>query len=643
MKRLLGVWFTLLVLVMIGFAQSGRVAASALPADAYSVSYDPPMKSGSGMVVSVDLTKNSAGRSVYTVSLLNQSARSANFVLPLGGSMVVAEGTVYRLQAAIQMSGGIRPMQVNVGYQLLRSDGSYQADWAPASGQYLLAVGAAQILSTEYLGGDVNAVGGGVPAKLQSRLVVFNIPAGRSVSLTMELMQLDPRGVSGQAEVAGWSNMPAAVAPGAKLPMDVGVRLVPGGKTYRSALSLQSGSTVYRYEQQVVAAASRWATVQDGWNFSVPAGATQGVYDVWYELPDVGVKQRLGGVSVVAPAGMALGFGVHRYPGTSESSLGGMVGDYQFARSLASDQLYLTQWWLGPDRYDWNAIDQWAAYHAADGSRRLMLTFSGSPRWASASPDQASAMGAAGNAAPPKASYRDAYARMVAATVARLKGRLLAVECWNEPDVPSFFSGTQTDLADLCQAVSEQAKAQDAQVKVICPQPTDPVALDWVYAAKTSAGTPIDRYCDWVGSHVYNRMGKDASGRDYVRDAGVDQAIAAIRGVNRRYGIDKPIAVTEFGVSSCVVRPSSAHPVVFGSMGSSDASEALYQSIRAFRQEGVVALGLYSYDHGVTDASCVPGGSYVRATVVGADKQQRLDTVVLGRVTQAVKDFGQHD
>jgi hypothetical protein len=78
-------------------------------------------------------------------------------------------------------------------------------------------------------------------------------------------------------------------------------------------------------------------------------------------------------------------------------------------------------------------------------------------------------------------------------------------------------------------------------------------------------------------------------------------------------------------------------------MPSAEAGEALYQSIRAFRQEGVVALGLYSYDHGPTDPSCVPGGSFVRATMMGGDRKQRLDSVVLGRVTQAVRDFGQDD
>ena len=119
--------------------------------------------------------------------------------------------------------------------------------------------------------------------------------------------------------------------------------------------------------------------------------------------------------------------------------------------------------------------------------------------------------------------------------------------------------------------------------------------------------------------------------------------MAAMRSIHLRNGISKPIAVTEFGVSSCVVRPTAQHPIVFGSMLSTEAGEALYQSIRAFRQEGVVALGLYSYDHGISDPTCVPGGSFVRATMVSTDGKQRLDSAVLGRVTQAVKDFGQHD
>lgn len=644
MRRWVGAWLALLVLVIVGVVQSGRVVASALPADAYSVSYDPPLVSGAGLQVVADKAMDAQGRAVYSVSLINQAAHTANFVLPLGAAVSVVDGTVYRLDARVELTGGVRPMQVGIGYQLLRADGGYVADWAPASGQYALAAGATQSVSAAYLGGDANALKGVAVAKALPRLVVFNIPAGRTVSLSMKALTQEQRVVAGKVELAAWSSMPQSVAPGSVLPLDVQLRMAPGGQVYSSMLSLQSGAKVYRQTQQVEAASGRWSAVQDGWNWPVPSDAPEGAYAVVYEVPALGIKQTLGTVSV-APvgAGMAIGFGVHRYPGSSETTLGPMQGTHQFVRSLAHDKLYLTQWWLGPDHYDWTALDEWADFHAKDGRRRLLLTFSGSPRWASASPDQPSAMGAMGNAAPPKPMFRDAYARMVSQTVARLKGRLLAVECWNEPDVPSFFSGTQTDLADLCAAVSVQAKAQDAEVKVICPQPTDPVALDWVYSSKTRSGVPIHQFCDWVGSHVYNRLGQDPKGYDYVRDAGVDQVMDSIRLINQRHGMDKPIAVTEFGVSSCEVRPAEWHPTAFGAMPSAQAAEALYQSIRAFRQKGAVALGLYSYDHGPTDPSCVPGGSFVRATMIGSDSKQRLDSVVLGRVTQAVRDFGQDD
>lgn len=636
MSRWVGAWLALMTLVIIGLVQSGHVVASALPVDAYSVSYDPPLASGAGLHVAADKKVDAEGRKVYTVTLINQSGHSANFVLPLGAAVSVVGGTVYRLDASVELTGGVRPVQAGIGYQLLRADGGYVADWAPASGQYALAAGSAQSLSAAYLG--VSAV------KALPRLVVFNIPAGRTVSLTLRVLTQDQRAVSGRMEVAAWSNWPQSVVPGSVLPLDVQLHVAPGGQGYPSMLSLQSGGATYRQTHQLEPGSAQWSVVQDSWNWPVPTDAPQGTYAVVYEVPALGIKQALGTVAVMpAGAGMAIGFGVHRYPGSSEATLGPMLGAHQFVRSLAHDKLYLTQWWLGPDHYDWTDLDEWANFHAKAGQRRLMLTFSGSPRWASASPDQASAMGAPGNAAPPKAMFRDAYARMVSQTVSRLKGRLLAVECWNEPDVPSFFSGTQTDLADLCAAVSVQAKAQDAQVKVICPQPTDPIALDWVYSARTSSGVPIHHYCDWVGSHVYNRLGKDPKGHDYIRDAGVEKVMATMRLIHQRHGIDKPIAVTEFGASSCEVRPAERHPTVFGLMPSADAGDALYQSIRAFRQEGAVALGLYSYDHGPTDPTCVPGGSFVRATTIGGDRKQRLDSVVLGRVTQAVRDFGQDD
>lgn len=75
-------------------------------------------------------------------------------------------------------------------------------------------------------------------------------------------------------------------------------------------------------------------------------------------------------------------------------------------------------------------------------------------------------------------------------------------------------------------------------------------------------------------------------------------------------------------------------------MPSDDAGEALYRSVRAFRQAEVALLGLYSYDHLDRNPTCLPGGSFLRTMKVDQGGVQQPDHVVLRRINDAVRDFG---
>lgn len=340
----------------------------------------------------------------------------------------------------------------------------------------------------------------------------------------------------------------------------------------------------------------------------------------------------------VAPQQMLIGASFHRYPGISERRFGPIQMDYQFARSLAADGMSGMEWWQGEDRYDWSQVDAWAAYHARSG-RGLLVVFSGSPRWASAAPNQPSAMDLPGYAAPPAKPYWPAYGRMVRETVKRLKGRLVGVECWNEPDLIGGFTGTPTELADLCKMVAENTKAVDTQVPVICPQPESPRGLGLVLGARTTQGEPIHQYCDYVGSHLYGHLPNDAQGRPYSTNA-ISDAVQRMRDASQRFGVNKPLAITEYGISGCGTTGSPAHPVTFGQMPSAEAGEAMYQAIRQFKSMNVGLLALYSYDHGDNHPQCRPGGSFIRTMKLGPDGAQQPDEAVIQRINQAVKEFG---
>ncbi len=338
--------------------------------------------------------------------------------------------------------------------------------------------------------------------------------------------------------------------------------------------------------------------------------------------------------------GMLIGASFHRYPGASERLFGPVRLRYQFARSLAADGMSGMEWWRGEDDYRWRDVDAWSAFHARDG-RQLLVVFSGSPRWASASPDQPSAMDLPGYAAPPARRYWPAYGRMVRDTVKRLKGRLAGVECWNEPNLVGGFTGTQTELADLCKLVADNARAVDAKVPVICPQAESPMGLGFVYGARTSQGVPIHQYCDYVGAHLYGPLGRDAHGEP-LSSQPIDDAMEVMRRMGERFGVpkDKLLAITEYGVSGCNTRGSRAHPLPFGHMPSREAGDALYQSIAALHAHGVSMLALYSYDHGDSSPRCRPGGSFIRSMKLDAEGRQRPDDEVIDRINQAVKDFG---
>lgn len=338
--------------------------------------------------------------------------------------------------------------------------------------------------------------------------------------------------------------------------------------------------------------------------------------------------------------GMLVGNSFHRYPGASERLFGPIRMRYQFARSLAADGMSGMEWWRGEDDYHWRDVDVWAAFHAREG-RKLLIVFSGSPQWASAAPHQPSSMELPGYAAPPARRYWPAYGRMVRETVKRLKGKLAGVECWNEPNLPGSFTGTQTELADLCKLVADNARSVDAAVPVVCPQPESPLGLGFVYGARTSQGEPIHQFCDHVGTHLYGPLARDAQGRPYSSQS-IDDAMEMLRRMGARFGIpaDKRLAITEYGVAGCSTSGSRDHPLPFGRMPSSEAGDALYQSIAALRAHGVSMLALYSYDHGDSSPACRPGGSFIRSMKLDAGGRQQPDDEVIQRVNDAVREFG---
>jgi len=611
----------------------------------HGISYDPSMgvRGGPGGALQVNYRygKSPDGRVYTDVELINLAAQAANYTLNLSTSRVaLVEGETYKLVGTVSAQGVKKPVMLALGFQFYKADGSYQSDMSTASSEFKSWEGDQQALSVVFTGGSPDPASGKVPASFFPRLAVYNIPADGVVRLRYSGVVLTASPKLSSVQVLPLAYPMPDMAPGQVMPLSVEVAGRPSSGAFASRLSLVAADgKVSNFDSARKLAFTGWGKLTDVWRVRLPSSLALGTYGVWYELPDLKVRRKLGDVLVRAGAGMWLGQSFHRYPGSSEATLGPIQGRYQFARSLANGHTYLMQWWVGPDQYDWSGISAWARFHAQPGEKKLVITFSGSPRWASAEPNQPAAMGVPGNAAPPAQVHRKAYARMVRETVTKFKSRMLASECWNEPNSSDFFTGSKTDLADLCKAVYEATKSVDPSMPVICPQADDPTHLDMVYSAKTSAGEPIHQFCDMVGAHIYNRLGTDTNGQDYARQR-LSDGLDIMLSMSRKYGINKPIAVTEYGLSSCELRASNAHPTVFGRMPSSEAAEALYQSMAVFRAYGVSLLALYSYDHGDNNPGCRPGGSFIRMTQMDASGKQKIDPVVARRLNDAVTDFG---
>jgi hypothetical protein len=611
-----------------------------------SVSYDPGVSSrgrllggGASLLVDYRYGKDIDGKPYIDIDLENKASTAANFTLYFSTAQVnLAPGQTYSLSGRVLASAFRSPVMLGLGFQFYKPDGSYLSEMVPSSGGYQPWTDAPQDLTAGHVGGAPDPGTGGVPGKALPRLSLYNLPVDARLRLRLSCITLKAEAAPPDVRVLPLKKPLGDVRPGQVLPLTVNLASRPVDKVQQpSKLNLRNvKGESWAFDGRRPLALSHWGPMREEWALRIPKHMPVGRYDLEYELPGLGVRAKLGSVRIGQQAGMWIGMTFHRYPGSSEKSLGPLSLRYQFARSLAGEH---GEWWLGPDEYDWKGLTRWADFHAAPGERKLLITFSGSPRWASARPREPSAMGLPGYAAPPAEKYRGAYQRMVKETVSRFKDRILATECWNEPNSSDFFSGTQTELADLCKAVHDATKAVDERIQVICPQADDPTHLDFVYGARTSEGQPIHRYCDMVGAHIYNHLGRDAEGRSYTQQS-LEDAMAVMASMSRKYGIVKPIAITEFGINSCVARPTRDHPLTFGRMGSDVASEAMYQSLVMLRSESVQLVSLYSFDTLNNDPECRPGGSFARTTTVDKSGRQVVDPVMVKRLSEAVEDLG---
>jgi hypothetical protein len=234
--------------------------------------------------------------------------------------------------------------------------------------------------------------------------------------------------------------------------------------------------------------------------------------------------------AAAAPSGSASRFGVVADIGTRhpcDGQQGGPVG--VLADTKVKWVLEEFRWeWVEPSQgnFTWTCMDR-----AIDDERARGLDIVGQLDY--------TAGWAAGSSAP--ISYNppplDLWQRYVTQTVTRYKDRVSAWQVWNEPNNPTFWTGTKEQYAQLLQVTYDTIKRIDPGAKVLGPAITG-VDESWLDAM------PWDKF-DVLALHMYVPPA-------FLNDQGYSyyaQGLPNLKSLVARRGT-KPIWITEFGYSS---------------------------------------------------------------------------------------------
>jgi len=153
---------------------------------------------------------------------------------------------------------------------------------------------------------------------------------------------------------------------------------------------------------------------------------------------------------------------------------------------------------LEPTQGQWNFAKLDAIVSKAQQNNVDVLMVLGlSPQWASARPTEPSAY-QPGNAAEP-ANIQD-WRDFIQAVATRYKGRIHAYEIWNEPNDPTFFSGTPAKMLELATEAYKILKQVDPTVTVLSPAATEQGGLAWLDQYLAAGGGAV---ADVISYHLY--------------------------------------------------------------------------------------------------------------------------------------------
>jgi hypothetical protein len=222
---------------------------------------------------------------------------------------------------------------------------------------------------------------------------------------------------------------------------------------------------------------------------------------------------------------------------------------------------------------------------------RLILTFWTSPCWASSAPPSVKreCRGAWWDRGVDRYPPRDPadYADTLAFLVGRYGARVDAWEVWNEPNHPDFFVSDDqaADYARLLRVAYPAARRAHTGATVLGGSLA---SADFEFTRRALRHGAEDRFDAW-SVHPYSdeRSPRDP-GLDRWMNASFIRGVPAVRRVLVNEGDPEPLWLTEFGWSTCTVRPPAGECV-------SERTQARYLELayRLMRGWGYVDVGVW--------------------------------------------------
>jgi hypothetical protein len=154
---------------------------------------------------------------------------------------------------------------------------------------------------------------------------------------------------------------------------------------------------------------------------------------------------------------------------------------------------------LEPSKGQWqfDTLDKYVTM-AEQHNTEILLPLAVTPQWASARPNVKSGWQKPGFAAEPK-DMNDwrSYVRQV---VSRYKGRIVAYEIWNEPNLQQYWIGNTDQLVAMTKDAHDIIKSIDPAAILVSPSATTGRGIPWLADFLSKGG---GRYVDVIGYHFY--------------------------------------------------------------------------------------------------------------------------------------------